>query len=1170
MSIGRRASSTLTTLLAALVPIFLIVPLITPTEVATASEAGYQVEFDATQGQPAPSPQTVPASGLVTRPTNPQREGYHFDGWFAGGVAYDFSKPVTSPLTLKAGWTPEKNWSMNPDSGDPAGGTRIVLTPLAQDGTRFSKISAGSWRTFGLGSDGDIYAWGDNRDNTLGGDFDNPTTSPVRLKGIPAGTATDIATGDYTTIALTAEGKAWAWGHNDRGQLGDPTKPYGWGKPVPVQLPSDLTLAQVSAGSSHMLALGRDGKIYTWGDNQYGQLGRTDLPTGHGEASALSKTPVEVQGLPSGTVPISISARGNFNILLDSSGRVFTWGSNAHDQLGNPSVPSGSDRDDSWSAAPTEVRGFPEGTKIVSVSAGSEHALALDDQGTVWAWGVNTSGELGNGQSSSSSSSPTRVSMPSGMRCVAISAGYGHSTAIGGDEKVWAWGYGGGGEMGNGTTTTTNRVPVQVQGLPSQVQANSISAGRAHTLALTTSGKVYGWGANGFGQLGGGNRDQAVTVAIETPFPLPQVIDSVTFDGQAGTDLSRRSDGSWTVTTPPHPSGRAVALLHLTRYGASTTTALPYLYTGETAKYQVTFDTGQDGPTVPEQTLEPGQRVTRPNDPVRSGYRFDGWFIGKVAYDFNRSVIGDTTLTARWTGQDGWKMQPAKGPDTGGTRVTLTPPAQRGVRFSQVSAGGSHSLAIGSDGKIYAWGSNAESQLGRTQAEGDSPVPVEVRGFPSGVTPVKVCAGSTHSLALGSDGKIYAWGSNEFGQLGRGDIPTGSSSSTAANPTPTPIQGLASDVTVVDICAGYFHNLLLDSKGRVWAWGKNEQGQLGNTSVPTGDGNAAALSTTPVRVQGLSEDVGVVSISAGNNHNAVLDRSGKAYLWGMNGSGELGNGGTTSSPTAAPLIGLPAGTVLTKILATYGHTTALDSNGRAWTWGFGGSGEMGNGSENRTNPQPLQVPLPSGVVLTDIETGYGFNMAPATDGKTYCWGWNGSGALGVPSIPNDWNDQTSKALTPTTVQGLPENVSLTQVSSGFLFSIAIGSDGQTYSWGRNTENQLGLGAISQTLVLTPTTMPFPGRVDLTSVAFDGRNGIDLKAENDETWTVTTPAHPVGVVDTTIVWKINGIKQDDAILPYEYLSMLPNAGGPGIIVFLVVGGLVMALVSASSWLRRLKR
>ncbi len=223
-----------------------------------------------------------------------------------------------------------------------------------------------------------------------------------------------------------------------------------------------------------------------------------------------------------------------------------------------------------------------------------------------------------------------------------------------------------------------------------------------------------------------------------------------------------------------------------------------------------------------------------------------------------------------------------------------------------------HSLAVKTDGTVWAWGRSAEGQLGDGTRGTPRSTPVQVLGSAgsgtlSGVS--AVAAGGYFSLALKTDGSVWAWGSNWAGQLGNG--------STADIATPVQVSGLAN---VTAIAAGDLFGLALKSDGTVWAWGRNDHGQLGTNS--TSDSPAA------VQVQGLPTG-GVAAIAAGGAHALAAATAGGVWSWGENADGQLGDGTTTERHTAVQAAVLGFGS-LTSVAAGTAHSLALKSDGTVW------------------------------------------------------------------------------------------------------------------------------------------------------------------------------------------------------------------------------------------------
>ncbi|MBI5299281.1 MAG: RCC1 repeat-containing protein, partial [Deltaproteobacteria bacterium] len=211
----------------------------------------------------------------------------------------------------------------------------------------------------------------------------------------------------------------------------------------------------------------------------------------------------------------------------------------------------------------------------------------------------------------------------------------------------------------------------------------------------------------------------------------------------------------------------------------------------------------------------------------------------------------------------------------GTTTNSSTPVQVSGLSgITAIAGGSSHSLALKSNGTVWAWGYNGSGQLGDgTTTERDTPV--QVSGL-SGVT--AIASGNGHGLALKSDGTVWTWGYNTYGQLGDG--------TTTERHTPVQVLGSLSGVTAI---AGGFsnnHSLALKSDGTVWAWGANDFGQLG-------DGTTTERHT-PVQVSDLS---GVTAIAGGSVHSLALKSDGTVWAWGYNSNGQLGDGSTTERDT---------------------------------------------------------------------------------------------------------------------------------------------------------------------------------------------------------------------------------------------------------------------------------
>jgi len=282
---------------------------------------------------------------------------------------------------------------------------------------------------------------------------------------------------------LTSSGAAKCWGVGSRLGNGGTSNAL---TPVDVSGMSSGVVA-ISAGSLHTCALTSSGAVKCWGDGGKGQLGNG------GTNNAL--TPVDVSGMSSGVV--TISAGGVHTCALTSSGAAKCWGASNSGQLGNGGT-------DMAYTTPVNVSGMSSG--VVAISAGQSHTCALTSSGAAKCWGDGGKGQLGNGIASASLTPVDVSGLSSGV--VAISVGLDHTCALTSSGAAKCWGFGLFSVLGNGGTGNA-LTPVDVSGLSSGMVA--ISAGEAHTCALTSSGAAKCWGTGMSGQLGNGGTNNALT-----------------------------------------------------------------------------------------------------------------------------------------------------------------------------------------------------------------------------------------------------------------------------------------------------------------------------------------------------------------------------------------------------------------------------------------------------------------------------------------------------------------------------------------------------------------------------------------------------------------------------------------------------------------------------------
>jgi alpha-tubulin suppressor-like RCC1 family protein len=316
-----------------------------------------------------------------------------------------------------------------------------------------------------------------------------------------------------------------------------------------------------------------------------------------------------------------------------------------------------------------------------------------------------------------------------------------------------------------------------------------------------------------------------------------------------------------------------------------------------------------------------------------------------------------------------------------------------------VGAGAEHTIALRSDGSFWAWGNNSGGQLGNG-SNTNSSVPLQVMGLPRVVAAAAALNGYS-SVALGDDGSVWDWGNNSSGQLGDGSY---------TNRT-RPVEVLGSGgvgylTGVVSIAAGEAHSLAVKSDGTVWAWGNNQNGQLGSGTT----GNFSAVPVQVVGPSGIGNLTGVVAAAAGSLHSLALKSDGTLWAWGQGGNGALGNGGVadTSVPVEVSL------TKIRSVAAGHAHSLALKSDGTVWAWGSDDYGQIGNGTHGVNVLTPVEVSNTDGsgnlAGIVTVAAGQSFSLATGSDGSAWGWGNNYNRELADGTSTDRWTPVSVTAM----------------------------------------------------------------------------------------------------------------------------------------------------------------
>lgn len=610
------------------------------------------------------------------------------------------------------------------------------------------------------------------------------------------------------------------------------------------------------------------------------------------------------------------------SLAAKSDGTVWAWGNNDSGQLGNGGYV--------FSQSPVQVSGVAGVTKV---AVGGMHSLAMTNTGNVYSWGDNSSGQLGAG-----GANPIQANLvASGM--VDIAAGYAHSVAVDSNGEVWLWGANEGLQLG--TTVYSTGAPFKYPGL---INAISCAAGDAHTLVLKSDGTVWACGSNGYGQTT--NSDPAFAQVQG----LPEIASIA-----AGTNHScaLASNGSVWI------------------WG--------YSQTGN----------GADSASYPVQVSGLSNIVA-----VYSGG------------SRNIAVKADGTVVQ-------WGVVPVLG-------IVTHPQEISGINAPLAMAVGYfHSLSASPSGTVFGWGFNGCGLTGFLSMSSIGFSIADLIGYYSGelvhghtieltgLEDVRSIAQSPASTVLvKGDGSVWRWGSNQYGAVAPGHVET---------PSPALMSGTGLANYVV---ASNSHYLILNRDGHVHAWGYNGSGQLG-----IGNTNPKA---SPFLVSGISD---VVAVAAGDSNSVALKANGTVWWWGQMGDSSIGES------SLIPIQASALGSANIAIAAGTGFGVALRTDGTVWAWGKNQAGQLGNGTY-ANSLVPVQVQIPSDKVVVQISTGSAHVLCRTSDGKVYGWGWNNGAKLD--------NSLGSTVNVPSELTSI-QNVK--KVHAGEFYSYAILENGNLVRWG---------------------------------------------------------------------------------------------------------------------------
>ena len=355
-------------------------------------------------------------------------------------------------------------------------GQAFNLPHQVQPGTTWAYVSAGESHTMAIREDGSLWAWGNRENGRLGqGAVTGVQNTPIRVGTL--NTWATVSAGSQHTMATRTDGSLWAWGNRENGRLGHsglPEQTIG-NQVTPVRVGILNTWATVSAGSQHTVATRTDGSLWAWGNRENGRIGQ-------GAATGAQNVPIRVGNL---NIWASASAGESHTLAVQTNGTLWAWGNRAIGRIGQGSITGNQE---------TPIQVGTEST-WADVSAGSSHSVAFRTDGTLWAWGSRANGRIGQGAATGAQNTPIRVGILS-ITWVYMSAGGSHTVAIRTDGTLWAWGNNASGSLGDGGGAE-QATPINITPLSwTQPTANNwayVSAGQSHTMAIGQDGSLWAY-----------------------------------------------------------------------------------------------------------------------------------------------------------------------------------------------------------------------------------------------------------------------------------------------------------------------------------------------------------------------------------------------------------------------------------------------------------------------------------------------------------------------------------------------------------------------------------------------------------------------------------------------------------------------------------------------------
>ncbi len=664
---------------------------------------------------------------------------------------------------------------------------------------------------------------------------------------------------------------------------------------------------------------------------------------------------------------------------------------------------------DSASPQKIDIRNAGE-IKILTV--GYSHSCVLDDAGRIYCWGSGEYGQLGNG-SNEKNMVPVDVDMNGIMKdkkIVGLTSGEYHSCALDDSGGIYCWGKNDEGQLGNGTIEDSSvPVAVDLSMLPENTSFTFISAHKSNTCALDSDGKGYCWGHASCDENGNRSDEYAL---------VPEKVNNNLSDVKFVSITSRGA-----IDTE--------GVLHRWAYG-----------------YYRAYGNSD---MIDELAYMKKKWVS-----LAPGY----WHSCILDNEGEIYCWGDDSYGELGNGED--KEEECDGNLCNAPIAVYSEGVLKEKHIVFITTGNYHTCALDSEGGAYCWGKGISGEIGDFSVN-DAIAPHSLflnrRSELYGKKVISLSAGSEHTCAVDDKGTAYCWGSQEYGELGDGvegfDVLNGISYEMLPKRVNT--YGVLNCKKIVEIksaggtSGAYGYTCALDDEGKAYCWGYGENGELGNGLKET------SLVPVAVDTSDILKGKKLVKLAVALGHACALDDRGEAYCWGK---GQLGTGSYRIS--AVPLSVKSGELRFVKITAGQGYTCAIDVNGKVYCWGSAGYGVMGTTSNCNFLPAPINY---SGVLkdkkivdISAINSHVGGHACAVSDeGKAYCWGGGLDGALGDGRYNEEEGNYNVFEPIEVDSSGVLNGKKLIKISTGYYYTCALDDDGKAYCWGSGNSGELGNG-----------------------------------------------------------------------------------------------------------------